>query len=288
MLIDSHCHLNFSDFDRDRQLIIEKNLKNNIWMINVGVNFLSSKKAVELAEKHGKGIYASIGLYPENIENGKKGEHEDSSESKKENDFDFEKYSSLSKSKKVVAVGEVGLDYWHKPKGKEKRKLFKQKQKEVLIRQLDFASYFNYPIIFHCRMAHNDLLEIIGNYFKEKKRLKGVIHSFVGNPEEMKKYLSLGLFVGFNGMIFKKIEGINFNNLIKTVPFEKILIETDSPFLKPPQVKIKKNEKSENDWRNEPANVYYVAQEIARIKNAGLEEVKKRTSQNAIGLFSLT
>ena len=244
MLVDTHSHLNFPAFDKDRNEIIKKCLESEIWVINVGTNFETSKKAVEITTKYEKGVYASIGLHPIDLDTGlikiKTDEKEGSHFEKK---FDYEKYKNLAKSEKVVAIGEIGLDYYWKPKTKRKLELFKEKQKDLLLKELELAKELNLPphqkfgsgglpVIFHCRMAHQDLIEILNFQFSISNfQIRGVMHGFVGTIDQLKEYLKMGFYIGFNGIIFKKIEGINFEENIKNTPLDRILIETDCPYL---------------------------------------------------------
>ncbi len=274
MIIDTHAHLNFDVFDKDREKIIEKCHKNKVLVINVGIDFETSKKAIEIAEKH-KGMFASVGLHPLNLDTGLM-KIKDKKE-RLEKVFDYQKYEKLAKSPKVIAIGEIGLDYYLKPKTKRKREIFKVKQKELLFEELRLAKKLNLPVIFHCRMAHFDLIQ----FLKENKEVfpkKAVLHSFVGNLEELKEYLNFGYNIGFNGIIFKKIEDIDFKKIIKAVPLEKILVETDTPYLAPPQVKEK---------RNEPIFVKYIIKRIADIKNLEFEKVAETTFENAKRLFKI-
>ncbi len=195
-----------------------------------------------------------------------------------EKEFDYQKYEKVAKSKKVVAIGEIGLDYYYKPKTKKRLGLFKEKQKGVLSQQLNLAKELNLPVIFHCRMAHDDLLEVLKSKIKnQKSKINGVMHGFVGTTEQLEKYLELGLNIGFNGIIFKKIEGVDFEENIRNTPLDKILIETDCPYLIPPQL----------EGRNEPFYVKYVAEKIAQIKNISFKEIAKITTENAKNLFKL-
>ena len=284
MLIDTHAHLNFPAFDKDREEVIEKCLRENIRMMNVGSNYETSKKAVEIAEKHEKGVYASIGLHPINLDTGlvkikideKEGSHF-------EKEFDYEKYKEFAKSPKVVAIGEIGLDYYWKPKTKRKLELFKGKQRSGLCQQLDLATELNLPVIFHCRMAHQDLITILNSVDvlcdrTKHQPIRGVMHGFVGTLEQLKEYLKMGFYIGFNGIIFKKIEGINFEENIKNTPLERILIETDCPYLTPPNF---------NEERNNPLGVKYIAEKIAEIKNVAFEKVTEITTKNAKELFKI-
>ena len=281
MLFDTHAHLNFAAFNHDREEVIEKCLKKDIWLINVGTNYETSKKAIEIAEKYPEGVYAAIGLHPINLEE----------------DFDEQKYRNLAKSKKVVAIGEIGLDYYYKPKTKRKLEIFKQKQRELLFQELKLADELNLPVIFHCRMAHNDLLEILNTKYKTlNTKFRGVIHCFTGTWEQAQKYLEMGFYLGFNGIIFK----LSLDEIIEKTPLDRILIETDCPYLTPPLPA----EALAKAGRNEPIFVKYIAEYIAKIrtmprfarqnlvfslcskiKNLSFEKICKITSQNAKNLF---
>lgn len=290
MLIDTHSHLNFSAFKDDFDKVIEQSLKNDTWMINIGTNYETSKKAIEIAENYPQGVYASVGLHPINLDIGlvkmKKDELEGSHFEK---DFDYEKYKKLAKSKKVVAIGEIGLDYYWKPKTKRKLELFKEKQRTVLCQQLNLAKELNLPVIFHCRFAHDDLISTLQNLYhnfgvrRKNGILAGVIHCFTGTWEQAKKYLEMGFYLGFNGIIFK----LNLNEIIKKTPLERILIETDCPYLTPPAARRSFSEGGQKrEERNEPIYVKYIAEKIAQIKNLSLEEIAKITTENAKNLFT--
>ena len=275
MLIDTHAHINFSSFDKDREQVIQKCLSNNLWMINVGTNLKTSEEVINIAQKYTQGIYASIGLHPINLDTGLVKIKFDENEGKHlEKEFDYERYKKLalhSFSKgRVVAIGEIGLDYYWKPKTTGRKQRFFQLQKDLLLEQLELAKELNLPVIFHCRMAHEDLLEIL----KSQKGIKGVVHCFTGTWEQAQKYMDLGLYLGFNGIIFK----LDLNGIIKKTPLERILIETDCPYLVPPNFP---------EQRNSPLGVKYVVQRIAEIKGIDLETVSKITTQNAKTLFNL-
>ncbi len=247
MLIDTHAHLNFKAFNRDFDKVIKRSLDEDIWMINVGSKYETSKKAVEIAEKY-NGIFAAIGLHPIHA---------------KDENFDALKYRKLCQSDKVVAIGEIGLDCF-KDYG-----LFKEKQKQMFSQQLDFAKELDLPVIIHCRMAHEDLLEILKDY-----QIPGVIHCFTGNWEQAKQYLDMGFYLGINGIIYKR----DLKEVIEKTPLEKILIETDCPYLTPPQAGVE---------RNEPVFIKYIVQDIAKIKGIDFQRVAETTFQNAKNLFRI-
>jgi len=271
MLIDTHAHINFSSFNKDREKVIKRSLDNDVWIINVGTNLKTSQEVVDIAERHSDGVYAAVGLHPINLDTGLVKIKFDKEEGENlEKDFDYYKYKKLAQSKKVVAIGEIGLDYYWKPKTTSKKELFKQKQKDLLLKEIKLSKDLNLPIIFHCRMAHDDLLEIL----KTQKGIRGVIHCFTGTWEQAKQYMEMGLYLGFNGIIFK----LNSDEVIKKIPLKRILIETDCPYLPPPEFK---------NQRNEPLYVNYVGQRIAELKDISLEAVAETTTQNAKSLFNL-
>jgi len=280
MLIDTHAHLNIAAFDKDREEVIKKCLENNVWMINIGTNYETSKRAVEIARKFEKGVFAAIGLHPINLETGlvkMKVDEEEGAHFEKE--FNYENYKKLAQCAKVVAIGEIGLDYYWKPKTTKKKELFKQKQKELFLKELKLAQELNFPVIFHCRMAHQDLIEVLKSNIKnQKSKIKGVMHGFVGTGVQLKEYLKMGFYVGFNRIIFKKIEGINFEENIKITPLDRILVETDCPYLAPPKFQ---------EERNTPLSVKHVVERIAEIKKISFEKVAEVSTENAKRLFKL-
>jgi len=285
MLIDTHAHLNFLAFDKDREKIIKKCLENDIWMINIGTNYETSKKAVKIAENYPQGVFASVGLHPINLDTGLvKVKFDEREGSYLEKEFDFKKYKKLAKSKKVVAIGEIGLDYYWKPKTTKKKELFKEKQKDLLLKQLKLAQELKLPVIFHCRMAHQDLIEFLSEN-PETRPKRAVAHGFVGNLQELQKYLDFRFYIGFNGIIFSALGGpalggkLPLDEVIKQCPLDKILIETDCPYLTPPS--------EGKDKRNEPIFVKHVAKRISELKGTNFEQVCEETSKNARNLFGI-
>ena len=274
MLIDTHSHLNFNSFKDDSGEIIQKCLDSDIWIINVGSQYSTSKRAIEISKNYKQGVYASVGLHPIHVTSGLVKIKADPEETIYQEEFDYEKYKELALSENVKAIGEIGLDYYWKPKTKIKLKLFKEKQIDLLSQQLKLSKDLNLPVILHCRMAHKDLINFLKN---ETRPEKAVAHGFVGNTEELREYLNFGYYIGCNGIIFKKIEGIDFNENIKRIPLEKILLETDCPYLSP----------LDKEERNTPLNLKYIAQRIADIKKISFEKVADTTFQNAKNLFSV-
>jgi TatD DNase family protein len=248
MIIDTHAHLNFKAFNEDWDKVIDSCLAESVWMINVGSKYETSKKAVQIAEQYESGVYSAVGIHPIHAKEG----------------FTFEEYEKLASSEKVIAIGEIGLD-----KAAEYGD-FLEAQKQVLAQQIKLASKLRKPLIIHCRKAHEELLEVL----KSTPRLPSVIHCFTGSWKQAQEYLDLGCFIGFNGIIFK----LNLKEVIKKTPLNRILLETDCPFLTPPEAGVE---------RNEPRFVRYVAKEIARIKEIPFEEVIKHATENAQILFGI-
>jgi len=280
MLIDTHAHLNSPPFEKDLEEVIKKCQESNVWVINVGTHYEDSEEAVAIAEKYPKGIFAAIGLHPNLLGSDvlKLKLNDKECIIQKEEKLNYQKYKELaSSSEKVVAIGEIGLDYYYKPKTKTKLALFKEKQKALLEQELKLAKELNLPVIFHCRMAHQDLIEFLSENSQIRPR-RAVAHGFVGNTEELQKYLDFGYYIGFNGIIFKTIEGIDFEANIKKTPLDRILIETDCPFLTPPNF---------GEERNNPLAVKIIAEHIAKIKNIPIEQITEITSTNAKKLFKI-
>jgi TatD DNase family protein len=183
--------------------------------------------------------------------------------------FQLEDYRKLFCSK-VVAIGEIGLDFWRLPKQENDRNNEIKKQEIIFNQQIDLASELHLPIIVHCRAAFDSVFKILQS---KTKKNKGVIHCFSGNWEEAQKFLDLGFYLGIDGIIFK----LNLADVIKNCPLNKILLETDCPFLSPPNF----------SKRNTPLSLPIIAKEVANIKNISVKEVEEITDRNAKTLFDI-
>jgi TatD DNase family protein len=248
-LIDTHCHPQMKQYDNDREEMIKRTLGGGVGMICVGVDLESSQKAIEFAEKN-EGIWASVGLHPnDNLDE----------------ESDAEKYKELAQNKKVIAIGEIGLDYYRTPE-KAKQEI----QKIRFVEQIKLAKELNKPIIMHCRQAYDDAIEILKN-----NPVEGVAHSFTDTWDNAEKIFDLGFYIGFNGIITFTEQ---YDEIVRKSPTERILIETDAPYLAPVPYRGK---------RNEPAYVIEVAKKIAQLKNISFEEVAEQTTKNALKLFKL-
>lgn len=249
---DSHSHYNDESFDEDREELINKTFKENITrMMCIGYNVEKSLKAIEIAEKHDY-IYASCGISPNDIE--------DYSEE------NLLKIEEMAKNPKIVAIGEIGLDYhWNKEN--------KEEQKELFIKQIEIANKYNKPIIIHTREAVMDTINILKEH---PVKNTGIFHCCPLNPELIKEGLKLGYYISFTGVItFKNAKP---DEAVSIVPMDRILIETDSPYMAP---------EPNRGTRNNSINVKYVAQKMADIKNVSLEEIANATYQNASRVFKI-
>ncbi len=283
MLIDTHCHVNFSAYKDDGDEVIRRALDNDTWMVLVGSELRTSSRALNYANKYEKGVYAAVGLHPAHLQEvfvEKKEGGESYSFTTRAEEFDYGSYEKLAKFEKVVAIGEIGLDYYHLDPAQDVSAL-KKKQHEVFAAQLFLARNLNLPVIIHCRQAHDDMLAMLQDFKKEYGHLLpakepwGVMHCFSGDDDLAWKYFNLGLLISFTGLI--TFSG-NWDSLIRKVPLDKIMIETDSPYMTPEPYR---------GQRNEPLLVQYVAQKIADIKGIKLEKVSEKTTETARALFKI-
>ena len=250
---DSHAHYNDEKFEEDREELIKKIYDENVTeIINAGYSLESSKEAIEIANKYDF-MNAIVGISPNDIDNFK--------------ESDLDEIESLARNKKVVAIGEIGLDYyWNKEN--------KDLQKQIFISQIKIANKLNLPIVIHTREAIFDTLEILKN---NKCNKNGVFHCCPLNVDLVREGLKLGFYISFAGPItFKNSK--NADEIIKMVPLDKILIETDCPYLSPEPLRGK---------RNDSRNVKYMAQKIADVKGISLEDIAEVTYNNAKKIFEI-
>ncbi|MBI5733889.1 MAG: TatD family hydrolase [Candidatus Kerfeldbacteria bacterium] len=278
-MVDTHCHLNFRAFKDDLEACLSRASEVGVnYMINPGSQYDTSKRSVELAKKYDN-LYAAIGLHPIHLFAMEVDEGEDHFATRAEV-FDYEKYRDLAKpDSKVVAIGECGLDYFHLPPGRTIAEV-RAVQIELLKQQIKLATDLNLPMIFHCREAYEDLLEVLQAEVKQGQLPQGgVVHCFLGDREQAQAFLDLGLLLSFTGIITFKNVKPELIEVIKQTPLDKIMIETDAPYLAPAP---------HRGQRNEPAFVAEVAKKIADIKGISLAEVDKTTTENAQRLFRLS
>jgi TatD DNase family protein len=252
MLIDSHCHLDFPELSSDLEAVLARAKSEGVgYIINIGASLEGSIRSLELAAKYDF-IFASVGLHPH--------------EADKFNQDIENELSILAAKEKVVAIGEAGLDYYKNYSAIEnQRVLFKA--------MLRLAKEKNLPLVIHSREAQADTLKIL----KEEAIKKAVVHCFSGDELFLRQCLDAGFFISFTcNITYKKAQGLR--DLIVKMPLERLMLETDAPFLAPEGLRGR---------RNEPGNVKILAQEISRLRGVSLEEISEITSQNTINFFSL-
>ncbi|MFA6325242.1 MAG: TatD family hydrolase [Candidatus Paceibacterota bacterium] len=278
--IDIHCHTNFKSFKEDGEDVIGRALENDTWLINVGSQYSTSKRAVEIANKYKEGVYAIVGLHPIHLEESYHDEEEVSGPGFKTRveEFDKNKYLELLKDPKTVGIGECGLDYYHlSPESLEK-------QKKVFIEQIELANEVNKPLMLHVRnspddKSHNAYFDVY-ELLKKHSKTSGVSHFFAGSVEDMQKFIDIGFYISFAGPItYKpKPEICDYESVIRETPLDKILTDTDSPYVAPVPYRGK---------RNEPVYVKEIVKKIAEIKGVEEEIVAKAIVENAKRLFDI-
>ncbi|MBU0597092.1 TatD family hydrolase [Patescibacteria group bacterium] len=287
MIFDTHCHLQFKSFDSDRPSVIRRCDKKKLIMNIVGTQAETSKRAVELAEKYDN-MYATVGLHPIQHDEVVVEEEGDKFKSKNE-EFDFDYYSQLiERSKKVIAVGETGMDAYHVPKDKDLKEVLGEQWK-LFLRHLELAQKYSLPLVIHVRDCHNEMIKrlsaqggsALGGQ-DQNVNTKGVFHCFSGTWGQAQEYLNMGFYLGFTGVITfppKKTDPqsqLDLLEVIEKIPLEKLLIETDAPYLAPQKYRGE---------RCEPWMVHDVAEKIAEIREMSVEEIENITNENANKLF---
>jgi TatD DNase family protein len=274
-LFDVHTHTQFHAFSEDVDLVIQRALDAGVWMVNVGTQRDTSENAISFAEKFSEGVYATVGLHPIHTE---KSHHDakefgDSSEEKgftsRGEEFDFEYYKRLAKNPKVVAIGECGLDYYRLEAETKK------KQEETFLGHIRVAKEVEKPLMIHCRKAFDDLISVLLSHQNDLPNLRGINHFFTGTIENAKKLLDLGFSFSFGGVItFTE----DYNGLVRFIPLDRIVLETDAPYVAPVPYRGK---------RNEPLYVQQVSQKISELKFLSIDEVAEATTKNALQIFSI-
>jgi len=279
MFIDSHCHPQFPQYDQDREEMIKRTIDDGVKMIAVGTDFEMSAKAVELAKRY-EGIWAAVGLHPnDNLPSRCRRclslweqvpERIGLTECQHQHGDGLDLYKKLASDPKVVAIGEIGLDYY-RTTGEE----LIAKQKDRFIKFLELARETNKPLILHCRDAYTDMLEMLdaAATLFSGSAVRGVVHSFTSSWETAEKFLERGFLIGLNGIITFTEQ---YDEVVKNIPLDKLLLETDAPYLSPAPYRGK---------RNESIYLNFIAEKIAKIKGETVEKIAEQTSKNTERLF---
>lgn len=262
MLIDSHAHIDLPDFEEDRDQVLARAREQGVKaIINVGLDAKSSRKSLEMARRY-DGVFVAVGFHPH--------------EASKMTEEDLKLLANLAEDSKVVAIGEIGLDFYRNLSPR-------QHQLEVFQQQLTLATELGLPVVIHCRQAHKEVFNILTAWVKstlssvDSSRKRGVIHCFSGDVEMARRYIDLGFVVSLAGSVTYP-SAVELVEVARQLSLDSLLLETDSPFLAPQLYRGK---------RNEPAYISLTADKIAQIRQAPTEVVAQAAAQNAISLFRL-
>jgi len=255
MLIDSHAHLDMKLFDADRDQVIDRAVSNDVrYIISVGIDNISSRNALNLAT-HYPSIFATAGIHPHNADDANKD--------------DLEHIALMAQQDKTIAIGEIGLDFF-------RNRSSRQNQIEVFTQQLDIAMSLDLPVVIHDREAHTETVNILTS-FKQKEQ-RGIIHCFSGDYKLAKTFINMGYYISIPGAVTYN-NASQIHDVVRRVPLNRLLLETDAPFLTPIPYRGK---------RNEPSYIVHTAQKIANLRGISFKEVSYQTSKNVCQLFNLS
>ena len=267
-LVDVHAHMQFADYNEDRIQVIQQAIDAGIWIINAGSNLENSKEGIKLAEEYEQGVYTTVGIHPNESGEG----------------FNKEKMRLLALHPKCVAIGECGLEYSSRARLAEigfSEIDNKEAQAELFTHHINLSHETKKPLVIHCRDAYKDLYEILKeNENSLIKNRPALMHFFSGSVVEAENFLELGCVFSFGGAVTfpPKPNQTDFTSLIKILPMQAIVLETDSPYVSPEPFRGK---------RNKPSYITYVAEKIAEIKGVNLQEVEEQTTKNALNFFAI-
>ncbi len=283
---DAHTHIQFAAYDADREEVIRRAQKADVGMVNVGTQYDTSRRAIELAEQY-EGLYAAIGLHP--IHTAKS--YHDADElgggeaakgfTSRGEVFNKEHYRELAMHPKTVAIGECGLDYFRFNEVEDRGTQIK-KQKDAFLAQIELAHEVKKPLMIHCRNAFPDLIDILHTTHYLLPTFPGIIHFFTGTKDDAKSLLDLGFSFTFGGVITfpprKRKERGDYDEVVEMIPLDRLLSETDAPYVSPAPYRGK---------RNEPAYVVEVVKKLAELKGVSVEDMARQILANAKSVFSL-
>jgi len=270
---DVHTHLQFAAFKDDWKEAIQRALDKDVWLLNVGTQRDTSQRAVEVAYEFSEGVYAAVGMHPIHSEKSYHDAKEIGTDEKameftsRGEKFDYDYYKQLALDPKVLAIGECGLDYYRL--GEET----KRKQAESFLAQIELAKEIGKPLMLHCRQAFDDLIKILNSQSRILNSPPGIVHFFSGTKENAKVLLDMGFYFTFGGVItFAR----DYDEVIRYIPMERILSETDAPYVTPEPFRGK---------RNESEYVVYVVKKLADIKGVTEERMRNQIWENAKRIF---
>jgi TatD DNase family protein len=258
LLIDSHAHIDLAEFNKDRDQVMARARERGVRaVINVGLDAESSRKSLEMAQKY-EDVFVAVGCHPHEAAKLKEG--------------DLKSLADLSRDSRVVAIGEIGLDFYRNLSPREA-------QLEAFEKQLDLAVELGLPVVVHCRQAHKEVYDILSGWVKNNpaNSQRGVIHCFSGDIDMARRYIELGFYISIAGSVTYPSAG-ELVGVARELPLDRLLLETDAPFLAP---------QAHRGKRNEPAYVALTAEKVADIRQMPVEVVADAAARNTIELFRL-
>lgn len=285
--VDTHTHVNLRAFKDDAEEVIQRSLDSEVVVVNVGTQIDTSRQAVELLKSFPENVYAVIGLHPSHTFSHDFVDEDEVGFKTREEHFDSNLYKEVitnagENAKRIIGIGECGLDYYRLPEDRNHEEI-KSLQRAAFQAQIDLAVELDLALCIHCRPsdgtqdAYEEMIEIVQKIKSVHPNLRLEIHCYTGNAENAVKFVELGAFIGLNGIITFDKTGRS-EEVVKAVPLESIILETDAPYLTP---------KSHRGQRNEPSYLPEVAEKIAEWKNVSVDEVAVQTTNNARKLFKL-
>lgn len=286
-MIDAHCHMQFHKFEDDCDLVIKKAFEDGLThLVNTGTSIDSSKKAIEIAHRFEK-TYAIVGIHPHHADKmtvshpeQSEGPHEIPDQVRNDSESWLEQLEVLAKDEKVIGIGEIGMDYWNY---RTNGIVAKDLQEDAFRKQIELSIKLALPLQIHTRLAWDDTLSILSDYKTSFQKIPGMFHCFSGDIEFTKKVLDLGFYIGFDGNItYKGVppgETTELVDLVKYVPADRILTETDSPFLSPIPLR---------GQRNTPSNIKIILKFIAMTKGISYNTLEAQIEQNFLSVFPLS
>ncbi len=276
-LIDTHSHVHFEAFAADVDDVLARARTAGVAMVAVGTLQKTSIEAVALANAHAD-VWAAVGLHPNNIHFILPSEDEGSGHE----DFDYDFYRDLARDPHVVAIGETGMDAYRIPEGFDRVQVLEQQEK-IFRRHLDLCNELDKPVIIHCRDTHDQVTRVLTEYINAGKLARcGIMHCFTGTAEQASTYVQLGMYISIPGIITfppKKTESENsLGAVVRVVPRDRLVVETDCPYLTPVP---------HRGERNEPSYVRYTAEAVAQIWGISFDEAASQTTENAKAVFQL-
>ncbi len=276
VFIDSHCHVQFPAYDQDRDEVITRASTAGIGMVNIGTQYQTSADAVALAGRYPDALWATVGFHPNHVG---ADAHHDPQELREQTpeQFDYGKFQELARQPKVVAVGECGLDY-HRlgDRGQVAGGSLCEEQEDIFLQQIELAKEVKKPLVVHCRSAFDNLIHVLSPITLHlSPHGNGVVHFFSGSWDDAEKLLDLGFYLGFGGVITFARE---YDEVVRKVPLDRLLVETDAPYVSPAPYR---------GQRNEPAYIVETVKKIAELRGISTEAVAAETTANGKRLFGI-